>query len=341
MEIKDRKISGQDFLEGAEYETVACNLCGRENFATLSETDGLGLPVKTRLCLACGLIFISPRLTKPWYEKYYAHMDKTRRAYKHGLENPKEKSGIGFEDARRHGRALAERLRPFIKPGLTIDVGSAEGGILFGMKEILAIEPLGIEPTISRAEFAKTKGVMTYPVLIENIKDIAPDLPLAANIICTKSLNHFLDPQFFFRWAYETLDDDGRLILEVKNFRQQCRMSGRLRFGIQIDHPFMFVPETLAEFVRAAGFDIVYFDVDELKSLAERRRQKKTGLPMGHVRLVAKKTNRAPFAQPIAPRPQVVKKISREFSPPVLYAHYLIKYAQPLKNTIARLRALV
>ncbi len=337
MDIQNRAAVPQDFLAGAEYETVRCNLCQGENFKILSPSDALGLPVHACLCENCGLIFINPRLTKPWYEKYYAYMDRTRRAYKHGGENPKERPGIGFEDARRHGRALAEQLGPFIKPGLTIDVGSAEGGVLFGMKEILAIEPLGIEPTVSRSEFASAKGIPTYPVLIENIKNAAPDLPPASNVVCTASLNHFLDPRFFFRWAYDILAEDGRLILEVKNFRQQCRMSGRLYFGVQIDHPFMFVPETLAEFVRAAGFDIIYSDVDEFKSKAECLRQKKTGLPVGHIRIAARKTSRRPFTDPIAPRPRVVSKIAREFSPLALYAAYLIRYATPLKNAARRM----
>ncbi len=341
MEVKNRKLESQEFLGDAEYESLPCNLCTGEDFDVVAVTDCLGLPSRTCFCRRCGMVFINPRLTKPWYEKYYAYMDKIRRAYKHGGENPKEKPGVGFEDARRHGRALAERLKPFIKPGLTIDVGSAEGGMLFGMKELLPIQPLGIEPTISRAEFAKSKGILTYPVLIENIKEAAPDLPLAANIICTKSLNHFLDPRFFFQWSYRTLGTDGRLVLEVKNFRQQCRMSGRLRLGVQIDHPFMFTPETLTEFVRAAGFEIIYLDIDEFKSPAERRRQREAGLPVGHMRLAARKTAREPFARDVKPHPRVVSQIRRELSPLNLYLNYLVKYSQPVKNALARLRALV
>ncbi len=228
-------------------------------------------------------------------------------------------------------------MRPYLAPGLTIDVGSSEGGLLAGIREVISIDPLGIEPTVARAEFARTKGIPTYAAMIENIGAVAPDLPPAANIFCTKSLNHLLDPAFFFRWAYDTLDGDGRLILEVKNFRQQARMSGRIRYAIQIDHPFMFVPETLAAFVEAAGFEVQYFDVDETKSRSERRQQKKTGLPVGHIRLVARKTDRLPFSEPIAPRPEIVRRLRRELSAPALWASYLLRYATPMKNFMARI----
>ena len=337
MEIRGRQGEVGAFLNGAAFESLACNLCGRDEFFLLAERDALGLPVRTVMCAACGLMAINPRLTKPWYERYYAYVDGLRRAYKHGIENPKEKLGRGFEEARRHGRALAAGLGSFLKPGLTIDVGSAEGGLLAGMREVLPIEPVGIEPTIARAEFATSRGITTYAALIENIADVAPKLPAAANIVCTKSLNHFLDPGYFFRWAYATLAPDGRLLLEVKNFRQQARMSGRIHFGIQIDHPFMFVPETLASFVRAAGFEILAFEVDEEKRRKARLAQKRAGLPVGHIRLIARKTERPSFAAPLPAQPRLVRRLRWEFSALGLFTHYLFRYAMPVRNTLRRM----
>ena len=345
MELRERSTIESDFLNGAEFETIPCNLCGGSGFDVLAERDGIGLPIRTVMCRTCGLIFINPRLTKSWYEKYYEFMDGTRASYKRGGENekaspltgrPKGTLGVGFDAERAHGRAFAERLRPYIKPGLTIDVGSAEGGILAGMKEAVPIEPVGIEPTVSRAEYATAHGIPTYVALIENISSVAPKLSKAANIVCTKSLNHLLDPRYFFTWAYKTLDDDGRLLLEVKNFRQQARMSGRVYFGIQVDHPFMFTPETLRSFVEAAGFEVLFFDVDETKGKHERQVQKQTGLPIGHARLAARKTERSPFAETFQPKPGAVEKLRREFSPAALYLTYLIRYATPMKNVLRR-----
>lgn len=346
MQLRDRTKIETDFLGNAEFETIPCNLCGKSDFAVLSERDGVGLPIRTVMCKTCGLIFINPRLTKSWYEKFYTFMDGIRASYKHGGENPKAspgagrpraKLGLGFDAARAHGRAFGEKMRPFVKPGITIDVGSAEGGLLSGMKELLPIEPVGIEPTVSRAEYATLHGIPTHASIIENITSIAPNLGGAANVICTKSLNHLLDPRFFFMWAYDTLADDGRLLLEVKNFRQQARMSGRVYYGIQIDHPFMFTPETLRTFVEAAGFEVLFLEIDEEKSKSELRAQKRTGLPGGHIRLAARKDSKAlPFREPIKPDSQRVAKLRREFSPTALYLMYLIRYAMPMRNLLRR-----
>lgn len=336
MKVEDRNSGREELLRGAAYEALRCNLCNGDDFEVLAERDCIGLAARTCFCLNCGLLCINPRPTKKWYGKYYASAGGLRRAYKRGGGDIGEQPGVGFESARRHGRALAERLRAFIKPGLTIDVGSAEGGLLSGMREVLPIEPVGIEPTVSRAEFARARGIPTYAALVEDITTVAPGLPPAANIVCTKSLNHFLDPAFFFRWAHASLEADGRLVLEVKNFYQQCRMSGRLRSAVQIDHPFMFVPETLSEFVRAAGFAMLFFEVDEEKSRRERLRQKQLGLPVGHIRLVARKTDRRPFAGTVQLRPALVRRLRRELSAPNLRVYYLVRYATPVRNMLQK-----
>lgn len=337
MELGTRTIDAVSFLRGAEFETIPCNLCGGSYFRVFAARDGVGLPVRTVMCKACGLIYINPRLTKQWYGEYYRYMDAAREVYKHGRESEKQKLGAGFAAARRHGRAFAERLRPYIQNGVTIDVGSAEGGLLAGMREVIAIEPIGIEPTESRVVFANAKGIRSYACLVEDVERAAPHLPRAANIVCTKSLNHLLDPRYFFTWAHRMLVPDGRLLLEVKNFRQQCRMSGRIRFGIQIDHPFMFTPETLAAFVRQAGFTIMHFEVDETKSRAERDRERRSGLPVGHIRLAAMRTEREPFAGEFRPEPGAVARLSREFSPRALFFHYLLHYANIRENLARRI----
>ena len=330
------RITGQ-LLAGAELERLPCNLCGREEFLTLAERDAVGTPMTSVLCRWCGLMALNPRPAKAWYERYYAAADGIRREYKSGSRDTGKATGSGFASAARHGRALAERFKACIRPGLTIDVGSAEGGLLSGFGEVIAIQPIGIEPTIERAEFARRAGIKTYATLIENFHDRAAHMPPAATVICTKSLNHLLDPRYFFGWAHDRLEPDGRLMLEVKNFRHQARMSGRIESAIQIDHPFMFTPETLSLFIRAAGFDLLTLDVDEGKSRLEIGRQRALGLPVRHVRLVARKTGRQPFAGPVAREPVLVARLQRQLSPLGLRVHYIVHYATPVRNFFRRL----
>lgn len=45
------------------------------------------------------------------------------------------------------------------------------------------------------------------------------------------------------------------LVLVVLNFRHAAKKRGSIKNAVQIDHPYMFLPETLSEFLRLAGFD--------------------------------------------------------------------------------------
>lgn len=335
------KISGRHidpaFLRDAPMEAIPCGLCGGEEFFVVAERDCVGLPVRTVICNRCGLIFINPRPAAAWYRQFYSSLGGRHHEYKASAHTGDEQPiGIGFERARAHGRALAERFGIHLKPGVTIDVGSSEGGVLAGLRDRLAIEPVGVEPVRAEAEYATDHGIPTHAALIEDVHALGIEFPRAANIVCAKSLNHFLDPAHFFRWAWNSLASDGRLILEVKNFRHQVRRTGRISSGIQLDHPYMYVPETLAAFVRRAGFDVLLLDVDEGKPPSELRRQARSGLPTGHMRIVARKTEREPFQVPFVPDPRLVASLRRSLSPLNLYAHYFVRYANLKQNIRSR-----
>ncbi|MBI2055601.1 MAG: methyltransferase domain-containing protein [Candidatus Sungbacteria bacterium] len=337
MKIRDRKID-LSFLNDAPLEEVPCSLCGSREATTLSRRDALGLPVSTVMCQSCGLIYINPRPAMEWYKTFYSSVGGKQHVYKASAHTDESKPiGSGFEAACRHGRGLAERLGKYMRSGLTIDVGSSEGGVLAGLRDCLNIIPIGIEPVPAEAQFAAKKGIPTRAVLIENIESSGVKIPPADNIICLKSLNHFLNPAFFFAWAWKTLKPDGRLILEVKNFRHQARRSGRVYAGIQLDHPYMFVPETVSAFVTAAGFNVLFFDVDEGKSAEKLRAQKKIGLPSGHIRIAAAKTQQPPFKLPFVPEPAIVAALERALNPFSLYWHYFFHYATVRRNLLRRL----
>ncbi len=289
---------------------MGCNFCGQYDTSVLSRSAKDRADVDTRLCRNCGLIYISPRMTRAEYDKYYRYYyredrERLKRQTEAGLEK-------NFEEARRFGKALAGRVSDFMKSGLTIDVGSSTGGVLFGMREIIPqLEPRGVEPSQAESLFANQKGIPTETVLFENFKglDIEP-----SNILCVQSLNHLLDPRAFFEWAYQALTHDGSLVLAVKNFRQQVYRAGSVQSAVQIDHPYMFTPEVLAHFVQSCGFTIVYFDIDEEKSLEELSKQRNEGMSIQHIRFVAKKDeSKRVSAEQISSR-KIAERMIRQFS---------------------------
>ncbi|MDP3795274.1 MAG: class I SAM-dependent methyltransferase [bacterium] len=308
----------------AELETLPCDSCGSDEFTILARTEKHGLPVRTVMCKRCGLIAINPRMTRAGYDEYYRYFYRDDRSAAKGKKEAD--AAVNFAAARRFGAALARRFSAYLKPGLAIDVGSSTGGVLAGLADVVpGLTLLGIEPSVEESAYALMRGIKTYTGLIENFNEA---LPPAQAILCVQSLNHLLDPKGFFRWAFARLAPGGHLILSVKNFRYQVRRAGRIEAGVQIDHPFMFTPETLCALVKSAGFGIVVLEDDEALGAQERARRRKEGLTHHHIRIVAERPENGVAPQSVMRQRSHYRKLRVQFSRPMIKLHYLLYYAQ-------------
>lgn len=306
----------------AEKELIPCNFCGTREFTVLAKKDHDGLDVDTVLCKKCGLIFINPRMTKEWHERYYQEEYRTKKLI-YGCGRQDVDLDKLFTKATSHGEALFKVLGRYLKlTGPTIEIGSSTGGVLNGMKKFLQGEIFGIEPSAKEADYANQKGITTYTYLIEDSALLEKQLPKFSNIISTQALNHFLDPRHFLVWSHDNLADDGRLVIEVMNFRHQAEKAGYLENAAKIDHVYMFTPEVLEDFVKSAGFDILFFDVDENKNQTMLDQQEKEKLPNLHIRLVAAKSSRPPFKQ-LFVKSNNYAQILKSLNPIRLYSRYL------------------
>ena len=278
--------------ETADTESVRCNLCLRDETEALHDRDRNDLNVLSVICKHCGLIYLNPRMTNAWYGRYYTTEYRPQMARFKGRSLAAPDLGDMFRKATKHGEALATRLKEHWATGLTIEVGSSVGGVLNGIRQKLGVEVLGIEPSPDESGEANNRGVKTYCELIENFRE---EIPLASNVLCSQSLNHLLNPRYFLEWAHQRLQPEGRLVLEVMNFRHVFRHFRWMQRAIQIDHTYMFVPEVLEAFVRSAGFKILKVEVGEKLSKQGISELKRTGMPIYHILLVAQKLPETPF----------------------------------------------
>ncbi len=323
-------MNNQEFnYNGQKLENIPCNLCGEDNFAIIARRSANGLPVNTCLCRNCGLIYINPRMTKEGYDEYYKYHYRHDRALAKGKEDAGGDLEKNFSAARKFGSALAGRLREYLGSGITLDIGSSTGGVLQGLKDVVPdLEVVGVEPSVAESGFANQKGIKTHVSLFENLP--RETIASAQNILCVQSLNHLLDPRSFFQRCFDYLEEGGHLILSVKNFRHQARRAGSIEAGVQIDHPYMFTPETLKLFVESIGFRVVYLDVDEGKPQRDLIQQRKEGLSRHHIRLVAEKPKGKKIAVAEVSRPDIYRQMRRQFSRPYLKLYYLLFYSHRL-----------
>lgn len=299
---------------------IACDLCGRRDAEHLGISgDGLARAV---ICRRCGLIYLSPRMGQEWYAHFY------QEAYR---ERAGELADLGriFSKGRAHGRALAAELTAHLPPaGLLIEVGSSAGGVLSGVRDALpGLAVLGIEPSVREAAYARERGIPTRVAMVEDIAARGVSIPPAEVILSAQSLNHFLSPRAFFAWTWRAMKPAGRLVIEVKNFRQQVRRSGRLANSIQIDHLYMFTPETLRQYLAAAGFRTLALGHDEglsLQAISERRAR---GLPGYQILAVAEKASGEPFAAvESALGPGAYVAVRASLAPWRVFFHHYLRY---------------
>lgn len=276
-----------------KVENICCNLCGANSFYILARKFSNGQPVQTCMCKNCGLIYINPRMTRAEYDRYYKTYYHNERLMTKGRTETriKDPAENGFKHAFRFGKALAEDFKTWIKPGTVVDVGSSYGGVLAGIRDTLpGIRVVGIEPSTEDAVYANAHNIPTHNTLFEDFSGV--DMGSLTAVFCVRTFNHLLDPRSFLVWSHDHLAMGGVIVLAVKNFRHQCRRAGSVSSSVQIDHCFMFTPETLAAMVRSVGFEVVYTEVDEHKKSSDLMRQKERGLSFHHIRMVAKKVRK-------------------------------------------------
>lgn len=289
----------------AQYEMVACNLCGGTSGETIARRDRNGLDVHAVICTHCGLIYLSPRMTPEWYNRYYAHEYRRQMAAFHGV-NPNAQADCGhlFAQQQRHGEALVDYLRSCQapRPQTILEIGSSAGGILHTLGQTYGAAVLGIEPTPGEAQFANRHGVPTEIGLFET-SGLAVDRTFDL-VVCTQTFNHLLDPRGVARRVSKLLSPNGMFLVECQDFFQLCGFWGQRNKAVQIDHTYMFAPETLTALLEQAGLEGLPHSTekDETLSAYERRQRRRASLPSLHVRILARRSDApAPTAPPNYP----------------------------------------
>ena len=113
-------------------ELIPCNLCGSMKHKTLAKRSVNGLDACTVICTVCSLVFINPRMSNGDYDSYYMSFYRQDRA---AIKNKQYINDLekNFENARKFGKGIVSSMGKYVRKGLTVDVGSSTGGILYGM----------------------------------------------------------------------------------------------------------------------------------------------------------------------------------------------------------------
>lgn len=236
-----------------EIETTPCLLCGETAHAPLMRTcDRLcRLPGKFELvrCVACGLVYLSPRPTVESIGRYYPD------GYDPFITTRLEDLPLLKRLSVRYG--LLKRCRlvgSYRQSGRLLDVGCATGLFLTEMRRRPGWQVMGVEPGASAAEFARaTYGLDVY----------SGDLPSARYpdaffdvVTMWDVLEHLHAPVSVLGEVRRILRDDGLLILRTPSLDSfDARLFGPYWAGLDSPrHLALYSRCTAGRLLERAGF---------------------------------------------------------------------------------------
>lgn len=222
-----------------------CALCGETKHEIVSEIDRHGNPLRTILCLGCGVITNSPipsdvELTA-FYRKDY------RKHYK-GSTEPSLRQ-VWRNLGRIEDHLLANR-EIYGDRKNCLDLGSGSGEFMF-LAGAIGMNCIGVEPNEGYANYSREKlGLSVTNKTLEEMdfKEGSFDLIRLSHV-----LEHMRDPVRSLKVLNRWLSDDGLLFIDVPNIENEAshKMHGRMfHFG----HIYNFNPMTLRLAAGLAGF---------------------------------------------------------------------------------------
>lgn len=239
----------------SQLETVACDLCGRDNCAPVFTVRDYiyGLPGEFSLvrCQHCGLLYLNPRPTRQSIGKYYPDLDY------HAFQTPPAwKAAILSRMRTAEAKAL---LRDAPAEPRVLEIGCATGELLVTLRAMGA-QVSGIETNGAAVQVAREQHKLDVQI---GMLDEVRLMPVQYDLVLMKyALEHVHDPQATMHTIGELLKPGGRAVFWVPNARSwDARLFGPYWRGLDAPrHLYIFTPETMQRMAESAGLSIRAID---------------------------------------------------------------------------------
>lgn len=220
-----------------------CDHCGCSERTLALNAD----PWTLMQCSDCGFVFTSPRLNDQALAKIYSE-EYYENAHEYAAGQAKPPADSHHELAAEVRRLLRRRSGPLT----SIDVGCG-GGQLVEAFTAAGFDASGIEPSEGTVRAAQEAGRNVSVADIADLPDSAFDCVTLMHV-----LEHVPSPAEFTRHLMRITKPGGVCIVEVPNFGSKAAQSqGAHWYALHPNtHLSHFTPESLANCVRKAGFDV-------------------------------------------------------------------------------------
>jgi len=222
-----------------------CLLCSSDQSQLFDKRTFEGQVVENRICLSCGFVYQSPRMTAIETDAFYT--SEYRQMYQ-GSSDPNPKD-LEIQKLR------AGSLLTFVKKRVNevsrmLDIGCSAGLLMEAFNKEYGCHPVGIEPGTAYRDYAAKSGFKIYASLtdLQSAGEARFDLISMAHV-----LEHLPEPlAYLAALRQKNLTPEGRLLIEVPNLY--------MHDSFEVAHLSSFSAQTLREMVQSAGFKVVIME---------------------------------------------------------------------------------
>lgn len=233
-------------------QDIPCDLCGSAAQRPLFDRGRNNEAVSNVICQQCGLVYISPRPPQAEVAAVYLEGDfslAARGALKPSAEKFTQSERAAF--GRFQTLAQVVDLNQFAPGSGCLDIGCGVGSFLRLMRgtgwRVQGIEP---DPNYAQAG-AEAYRLPIQPALYEETPFVPDSFALIASF---HVLEHVPSPKTFLHKAYQELQPDGLLFLEVPCIDRPY--GGNLPQFFWSAHLYSYSQNTLSGYLHQAGFQV-------------------------------------------------------------------------------------
>ncbi|MEJ7569426.1 MAG: methyltransferase domain-containing protein [Gaiellaceae bacterium] len=237
-----------------ERELVAeCNLCGSANHVEVARTDRYGYPQPFRVCVRCGLGFLSPRLTALAYAAFYGNVYRPLVSAYHGRL-------IDAETVQAEQGEYAQELMGFLRhtlpapPATVLDVGGSTGIVAGAVRDAFGSAATVLDPAPDELAVAEAAGMETIAGFAEDVDYGGRTFDL---VLLCQTIDHLLDIAATLSAIRKALAPEGRAFVDVLDVGFMARRRGSIEGAVKVDHPYYLTRATALAYFRASGLEPV------------------------------------------------------------------------------------
>ena len=244
---------GYDYAAHEKEYVRECNLCSSTHHVELSRRDRYGYPAIMRVCAACGLGFLSPRLTPAEYARFYESIYRPLVSAHHG-----RLIDAGSVQAEQH--AYAQELVDFLghtlekAPATLLDVGGSTGVIAGTLADRVGARATVLDPAPDELKVAEQAGMETISGFAEHYDAGGRTWDL---VLMCQTVDHLLDVRGTLTAIRAMIAPGGHAYVDVVDLMFAIRRERHVEGAVKIDHPHYLTRSTAMAFFAAAGLEVV------------------------------------------------------------------------------------